>query len=377
MASPDATPYVDLRLYDKDAQDVFEAALLNLQSWLPQWQAREGQTEVLLMQSLALQIVEAIFAINRVPGAVVEILIRLYGVERDLGSPPVASFQFTAVDTAGYTIPAGVRISLPLSGGLDPVVFTTDVPLLIAPGSTVGTVTATGGVSSTVANGVIPGSPIDLLDSVASVDRVDLASYVTGGVDVESDDDWFTRAVQRFSRLTETLVLPRHFVSAALEMTEVSRAFAVDNYDPTSGHSPGADGGHMTVAVYGNGDVLTSDEKEALRLAFDASAQANLAVHVIDPTLTDVNVTASVVGIPGYTAGDVQANCVAALTAYLSPEQWPWSVTVYRNELIALLDRVEGVDRVTSISVPAADLALTGVAPLARLGAATITVTGL
>lgn len=377
MASPDATPYVDLRIYDKDAQDVFESALVNLQSWLPEYVPREGQTEVLLMESMALQVAEAVFAINRVPGAVVEILLRLYGVERDLGQPPTTTLQFTVVDDAGYTIPAGVRVALPLTGGFEPVVFTTDVPLLVPAGQVTGTVAATGDRSTIEANGVIPGSPVELLDSVSSVDRVDLDAYVTGGAAVESDEEWFARGVQRFSRLAETLVLPRHFVAAALELTAVSRAAAVDNYDPSSGNLPGEDAGHVTVAVYGDGDVLTSGERETIRVAFDAAAQANLAVHVIDPTMTDVNVAATVVASPGYTESQVQASVTAALTDYLSPENWPWSQTVYRNELIALLDRVEGVERVTTITTPATDQNLTGVAPLVRLGTATITVTGV
>jgi hypothetical protein len=375
MPSPDATPYVDLRLFDKDAQDVFEGALVNLQAYLPEWEPREGHTEVMLMESLALEVAESVFAINRLPGTILEVLMRLYGVDRDAGSPPTATILFTASDDTGHTIPAGTRVALTIAGEEEPVVFATSAAVVIAAGATSATVAAVGDSNTDAANGIVAGTTVDVLDAVVFVERAELASPPTGGALEEDDETWFSRGASRFSRLVETLVLPRHFVSAALERPEVSRASAVDNYDPNQAGVPGDHAGHITLAVYGDGGMLTADAKEIIRATFDLQAQANLAVHVVDPTITTVDVTASLVAKPGFATSDVQAAAVAALNAYLSPEQWPWSATVYRNELIALLDGVDGVERVASITTPAADLALTGVAPLAALGTATITVT--
>jgi uncharacterized phage protein gp47/JayE len=274
-------------------------------------------------------------------------------------------------DTAGHTLPAGMRAALPLGAGSDPVVFTTTAQLVIPAGSTSGTVAATGDRATVEANGFAAGVGLDLLDAVTFVERVVLGSAVTGGTDEEDDTAWFTRGVTRFSRLVETLVLPAHFTAAALERAElVSRATSIDNYDPGQAGAVGTHAGHVTVAVYGLGGVLTAAQREALRLQFDLQAQANLAVHVIDPTITDVTVTAQVVARPGYSLAQVETNVRAALTAYLSPEAWPWAGTVYRNELIALIDGVDGVLRVATLTAPNADLALPGVAPLARFAAA-------
>lgn len=378
MVSPDVTPYVDLRVLDRDAQDVFEAALTNLLTYLPEWVPREGQTEVLLLESLALEVEESIFAVNRVPGAVVEVLLRLYGIDRDLGAPPVTTLQFTATNSAGYTIPAGTRVVLQLSGGdgEDVVVFATDVPLVIPAGSTTGTVTATGDRSTSAANGTVVGAPVQLLDSVSAVEAVTLFATVSAGRDEELDEDWFARGVQRFSRLAETLVLPAHFTAAALEHPEVARATTIDNFNAAAGTgAPGDHPGHVTVVVYGESAVVDPAVVTAMQTDFDARAQANLAVHMADPTLTAVDVAATVVAAVGYPSATVQANCAAALADYLSPTTWEWGTTVYVNELIALLDRVEGVERVTSITTPATDEALTGVAPLVTPGTFTITVT--
>lgn len=97
-------------------------------------------------------------------------------------------------------------------------------------------------------------------------------------------------------------------------------------------------------------------------------------MRVADPTITSVAVNATVRALPGYDAGDVRAGVIAALNDYLSPSTWEWRATVYRNELIALMDRVVGVDRVVALTVPSTDIALSGPAPLADLSTASVTV---
>jgi len=374
VPSPDATPYVDLSLFDKDPQDIFNDALVNLQSYLPEWEPREGHTEVLLMESLALEVAQLIFAINRVPGAVLEVLLRLYGVDRDPGAFPAGTATFTFVDDTGHNLPLGTRVAVAVPGLEDGMVFATIANVDIPEGTTEVTVPIVGTIATAAANGLPSTTPVELLDSVVSVEFVDLAGPIGGGSGPEEDDEWFARGINRFARLTETLVLPGHFVSAALERPEVERAFTVDNYDPTSGNDPGEDAGHVTLAVYGDGAALSGAQKTAIATDFDSKVLANLAVHVVDPTITNVNVTVQVVAVPGADPAVVELAVEEALTAYLSPSTWEWSSTVYRNELISLVDQVVGVQRVDTITTPAADLPLGGVAPLAAPGVLTVTV---
>lgn len=374
MPSPDATPYVDLSLFDKDPQDIFNDALVNLQSYLPEWEPREGHTEVLLMESLALEVAQLVFAINRVPGAVLEVLLRLYGVDRDPGSFPAGTATFTFVDDTGHNLPLGTRLAVQVPGEEDGMVFATIANIDVAEGTTEVTVPIVGTVATTSANGLPSTTPVELLDSVVSVEFVELAGPIGGGAGPEEDVEWFARGINRFARLTETLVLPGHFVSAALERPEVERAFTVDNYDPTGGGVPGDDPGHVTVAVYGDGAPLSGPQKAAIEADFDLKVLASLAVHVVDPTITDVDVDVEVIALAGWDPAVVEANIVAALTDYLSPLTWEWASTVYRNELISLVDQVAGVARVVDVNVPAVDLPLVGVAPLAGVGDVTVTV---
>ena len=374
MPSPDVTPYLDLRIYDKDPQDIFAAAIADLQTNLPQWIPLEGNTEVLLLEALALEVSESVFSINRLPSAIVQVLLKLFGITQDSGAAPIATLRFDMVGTTGYTIPAGVSARLALPGGLPPVIFTTTMELIIAPAASFGLVNATGDRFTDDANSVAGGTLLEFLDSVISVETVKLDSIADNGRDPETSDDYFARALERFGRLSDTLVLPSDFVSFALQDPTFYRAMAFDNWDG-SGGAPGDDPGHITVAVYGNGAPNTSDEKTDLDTAMEAVAVANLSIHVIDPTITTQAVTATVKAKSGYVLADVQAAVVAALNNYLDPMTWSWSGTIRRFELISLMDQVPGVDYVVSVTTPASDVTLSAVANLVDAGTLTITVT--
>lgn len=373
MPSPDATPYIDLTILDKDPQEIYEDAEAQLATELPEWVPREGNTEVLLLEAMAAQVAEGVLAINRLPNGIMEALLLLFGIVRDNGAPPIANLTFTMANTLGYTVAAGTEARLLLSGGLEPIIFTTLTDLVVAPGNTSGIVSAQGDRFTADANNMPAGTQMELLDSIIFVNTVELTAITTGGSDPEDDTEYFTRGATRFSRLSETLVLPQHFTAYALEQTNVERATTLDNWDG-SGGAPGDDPGHVTVAVYGNGTALSGPEKTTLQAAMEALAAVNLQVHVVDPTITTVNVTAAVKALPGYDTATVDAAVTQALDDYLNPATWPWSGTVRRFELASIMDRVEGVDYVDTITTPASDTALTGHAPLADAGTLNITV---
>lgn len=370
MTSPDAIPLVELTLYDRDADDLVARATLDLTTKLPGLVLRPGRTEVALLEAEALIAVEAIFALNRLPTAMAIIQARLAGVIRSEGTFAAATATFIMSDSVGHTVPAGTRVRLVT--GTDVVTFATDVDFVVAPAATTGAVAVTATSVGTAPNGTAVATTLEPLDSLFFVDLVTLATSPTGGTDPEGVTDWLTRAGQRFARLTSVLVLPSHFLAAALEDVRVIRAFVIDKWDATL---PGYALGHATVAVSGAGGVaLSAPVKTEITATLSALTRADLTVHVVDPTITTVAVTASVVAKTTHTAAAVIANVTAALTAYLSPDTWAWGSTVYRNELFSLIDRAEGVERVVSITVPAADVALAGVAPLAQVGAISVTV---
>jgi uncharacterized phage protein gp47/JayE len=370
--SPDFTPYVDLTLYDKDATDIVEAAQATLQARIPDWVPSSTNIEVMLLEAMAIEVAETIFSVNRLPVTMIRALLALYGVEQDPGAPPTVTLTFTAVDTDGYAIPAGTEVAL-LTSSNTYISFFTDAEAVIGQGSSTQNVAATATEYTNIANGTPIGTSCELIDAITGIDAVETATIVSGGTLPESVDAWTERGVQRLQRLVDTLVIPEHFTSAALEDTNVYRANTIDNYDPGTGPNPGDNPGHVTVVVYGDGAALTTPQKNALLADLEVRCNANLVVHVIDPTVTTQAVTASIKVKTGYVSGTVIAAVQARLNEYLSPTTWPWAGTIRRNELISVIDQVEGVDYVSAITVPAADVTLTAGSTLADAGTLTIT----
>lgn len=373
---PDLSAYVDLRVFDVTDQVMINTALAAAKLNLPGWIPREGNTEVVILESLALEMAEAIVAINRVPGAVVAALLLMAGVDRDFGAAPIATATFTLADTIGHTIPGGTRLYLTLDDGSN-VVFLVEPPgLTVAPGNSSGTVSIIGDTFTDAANGITTGTALVLADPVPFVEHVQLATDVADGRSMETDNEWRDRGVARLSRLSDALVIPRHFEAAALERAEVTRAVAVDLWDG-SGGAPGDDPGHITVAVLGeNGAALSTGAKNEILADLEARSVAILIVHVIDVTIVTVPLTVEIHLLDGYDETATQDAVEDAVESYVDPMTWQWGGVIRRNEIISLVDRVDGVDYVGAVTINgvATDYTVSGAATLPKAGTITVTV---
>lgn len=284
MTSPDVRPYVDLTLFDRSAQQIFATALADALVKLPGWVPREGNTEVVLLEAFALEVSELVFAVNRSPGAIMEVLLRLFGLTPSAGSPATADVTFTLSDALGHEIPAGTRLRLVPPNGTEAVDFVTVAVLNVTSGQTTGTVGVVATEVGKRAHSGTVGQSLQILDAVVFVDAANLATAPAGGEEPESTIAFLDRGVQRLSRLVTTLVLPEHFTAAALEEESVERAFTIDNYDPGQAGSPGDHGGHVTVAVATTGgaalpalDMMLLKAKQKSGFALKSSKRIRLS----------------------------------------------------------------------------------------------------
>lgn len=374
MADPDISEYVDLRVYDKDPTDILKSSIEEMQSLMPEWTAREDNTEVMLLQAIAVAVSESVYAINRLPSSILVGLLKLYGIERDGGYFAEVDVQFNVNNSMGYTIPRGYRLSLPQQQGFGSLVFETVNGLAIPQGSNVGVVQARAVTVGDQANGVPAGTPLEVLETGGYfIDSVNTATEITNGRDEEDDKDWFDRGVQRFGRLTDTLVVPRHFELAAMERPEVTRARALDNYNADAGSGVVGDHpGHLTLALYGDSSALNAATKAGVIASFIERKLAALILHTVDPVVTEVPVNITVKPNSGYPDTRVVDAVEYALRQWLNTDTWPWKGTVYVNELIGVVSELPEVDYVTLLTAPSANVPLNGAAPLARLSSVTV-----
>lgn len=375
MTSPDIAPYLDLVLIDPDTQGIYERARLLADSQIEGWNPSDGAIEVVLLEAFSITVGELVYAVNRTPGAITEILLRLFGIQRDQGAPAEATIRFDVADTLGHVIPEGTIVRLAVSPDFA-IDFRTDVGLAIPPGSMSGSVLAVALTSTEAANGIAAGTAVEVMDAITFVNGAALATPPAGGREVETGEAMLARGQALLQRLVNTLVTPLHFVAAAALSPGVLRAAAIDNFNVDLGTgAPGDHPGHITIAVGGPGGLaLTASAKAALLADLDAQAMALLALHVTNVTVTAVNVNITVRKVAGQVNADVQAAVRAIITEYLDPDTWPFGRPVFRNEILARADRAIGVDTVVDVVAPAADVTLPGIAALATAGTITVTV---
>jgi hypothetical protein len=82
------------------------------------------------------------------------------------------------------------------------------------------------------------------------------------------------------------------------------------------------------------------------------------SLRITGPQYTEITVTATVRVRAGASPANVNARIIAALNAFLNPLSggpdalgWPFGRSVYRSEILQLIDRVPGVDYVASMSM--------------------------
>lgn len=370
--SPDVTPFVDLRIYDLDVQEIFDNARMHIESRMPDVTLREDHTETILIEAMALMIAENTIAINRLPSSILTALLKMYGSPFYEGKAPVFTVKFKSVDNFHHEVPANTRVALQINDS-EYIMLSTETAGNIALGQSEVTVTATTTDKTSAGNKIAIGTSLDLLDQLPFVEEVTLASLVTPGEDPETDVVWLNRSVQKLNRLTDTLVVADHFQSAALEETGVYRAYAIDNYNGTT-NTPSVPG-HITVAVYGAEGALSSTRRQEILSVLQERSIVNLTVHVVDPTITNVNVTATVIGQTGFSDDDIRANVTAALKERFTPYTWDWRKELNKNELITAIGSAPGVAYLKNITVPSTEVtSLPGAAPLVNINVINITV---
>ena len=341
-------------LDDRLPSDIAADAVAALQAALPEWVPRNASPEVVYLEAVAQAVAEVTSTANATIGAVVEYLLAsAYGVPRSPGAAAVGQLTVTFDSTVTLTIPAGTGFLLP-DYGME-VLTTADAT--VTAGTTLAVQVASSSPTSLL-NGV-SSATVDVLDPIPNALSVAVTGGFTGGSDPEDDATYLTRARNRLARVTNSLVVADHFSAYALENVLVSNASTINAWDGVAIGTAGTNAGHVTVMVYGFGGQVSAGDRTALETAMEAITYTGAQVHVNAATLQTINVTATVKAKPGESTSAVQANVVAALQSWLSPQTWPFGQTVYTSAITSKMASVDGVDYVISLTTPGSDTTLT------------------
>jgi Baseplate J-like protein len=348
----------------RSPDEVATLAFQYLQARLPRWVPNAGALATIILETSARESGELWQLASEVEDAIFRQFGPLVGIDPVEASTASVPSTWTLVDNQGYTIQAGTQVGIRTAG--DTLVpFSVDSTVVVAPGSTTtgpGEVTLVAQDAGSAASGLGgPGFPGELIDVLPWVDSIALTALTTGGTDAESDEDYLNRLATELRLLTPRPILPDDFAVLAREVPGVARSLALDLYDPAT--DTWNNERMVTVCLINEGGYpVNTSIKDAVDAKLEAMREINFVVNEMDPTYTTVDVATTFRAYDGYDPADVVGGVIASLTSYLSPANWgvppdgdfhSWTnVTVVRYlELAALIDRVAGVDYITSLFV--------------------------
>ena len=155
------------------------------------------------------------------------------------------------------------------------------------------------------------------------------------------------RNVTQDDYLVRTLSMPAKY-------GVVSKAYI----EPTKVQSTSAGESNAILDLY----VLTFDVNNKLNTASSALKQnmitylsqyrmINDSINIKDGFIVNIGVNFDIVILPNYNSNDVLTRCISALQIYFAIDNWQINQPIILRELYILLDKIEGVQTVKTISI--------------------------
>ena len=110
--------------------------------------------------------------------------------------------------------------------------------------------------------------------------------------------------------------------------------------------------GAITIFVSDSaGGSLTAEQKGSIVSDVSSRSIAGLSIYITDVILANITLSANIKVLEGYSSPEVRDAVDAFLTDYLSPSQYPFTTQIRKNQLIADVAKISGVDYVDSLTM--------------------------
>lgn len=357
--------------YDELVADAYARLAILFPGWVP----NEASLEAAILAERARFDRETAVVASDVGESALAGLAALYGVNAIAGARAGLEITITAGDDAGYTLLAGFQFAYRLTG--DTLIgFRTTEDAVIDPGDTSAAgIAAEAALMGLAGNGVPSGSSFEPVDSYAWIASIVSTADSAGGAEAETGTQLLNRIADRLTLLADRPILPDDFATLAENVAGVYRARALDGWNPDDS-TTNNERMVSVAAIDVDGSAVASGTKDLIDDLLEDRREIGFAVRVIDPTYTDIAVVFAATALPGYVAATVEAEAEQAVTDYLNPATWgggdqeppTWTDddAVRYLEVASVLNAVEGLDVVTSLTLNGTedDVDLTGPLPL-------------
>ena len=368
-SSPDVSSYVDLKVFNEDPVSILNDILSGARGLLPGWQPEAGQIEVVLAEAFANRTSQLTTAINRLPSATTEVLLQLFGVTRSDGTRATATLDIQLY--TDETLYEGTQFLYYDEGAARSFVFKLDEDLAGVAGLNSGVAVTADSVGTAYNSSTALGKSLALLTASDGFESAVFATNPTTGLDPETDQEYFTRGttlLASYTTASTTASQIKFYVSANKSYANRVEVYNRRRYRDRDITSVGY-GTHDGVALVAVADTANTGASASIEIPVSTNnlldlyqslsdrTPSGLTIDVMSAELVGVSVTATVAKQSGTVASTVQEAVESALRSYLDPNVWDWSQNyVRKNELIALIDGVVGVDYVSSLTLDGSTL---------------------
>lgn len=304
------------------------------------------------------------------------------GIRPDEAYPASSSTTWTAGDTIGHTILAGTILAIDDGPDLEVLQDAT-----IGPGDT----TVTGVIVQAIEPGAVwngASGDLSLDDPPPWLTSVELDAALDGGADAESDEDYRQKLARTRYAHTDALVTPEHIETAAMNIPGIARCLVVKGYNLLT-TTPDVPLHSTAYPIQADGSDAAPTATTLLAAEFEARSPGGVKIHIGTPTRTDVDVDVTIAAFADVDPTYLEDTVNAVLAELLSGATWGdpreeqgrrWRATwrtVHRYQVSAAIAAIKGVEYVDDLvlnSTPDTDVTLSGIAPLPRLDAVTVTI---
>lgn len=198
------------------------------------WTPNDGNLEIILLNAIASMAADAATVATIAPAEIFRAFgTKLLGVSYNQGAAATVYTTWTLADTAGHTIPAGTYVLIAEVG------FYVQADVVVAPGSSTGTVLLTAVDQGVAGNGL--STPISTVDQIDWVTSIAAIGSTSGGADPEDDTAYLDRLSTELTLQAPRPITADDYALMALTAPSsilpagvvVGRASAIDGYDPT------------------------------------------------------------------------------------------------------------------------------------------------
>jgi len=336
--SIDFSPYLNLRIYDKDPGDMYLTAIELMRLNVPQLSVRPGTIEDAMIQSFAFLSTVAINHMNALPNRLVEGVANLMGVKRL--EPTYASIDvtITALDYAGGQLESGTIFehSYDLAGERQVNYYELQSALTIdavEPDLDADPPTPLPSASTTIAaiefgqlKSISPNTVLTILNSQSVADSAVAGDNFLQGTLGEDDAQFLSRFATQLGSMSSVLNTAKQVEAYVLSTyTFVSRAKAYDLTNSENDRTQAAldEPGYISLFLYGDGKPLNVFERQKIYSDLLSKTMAGLQIVIQDMeilTMT-VNVTVKISNNSDYSS--TLANIKSSLSEYYSPSGFP------------------------------------------------------